>query len=344
MNIDYLYEQEYYKGLINAQLSEKCKLENTQMFDAKVAEVNHFIKDSKYEATKEIIPFCEQSFLMKTVYPGLLLGIGAMHSAKTGNEETKLGFSIDYVTGLPIIPGSTIKGLLRSVFINHPDYVVSCLATTQIESETILKKIELEIFGDRHPFDSSKEIEQNENELGIDIFFDALPVYPDKNGHIYGFDYITPHKAEDGMDGLKNPVPLKMLKVMPEVTFLFRFQLRESKILSVNQKLKLFQQIFLDLGVGAKTNVGYGVMQIVSEQEKEHTWLHCISEKSIQDIVQAGTSTHNNHKVDRRFNTPNNDNKKSGTCRLCGKPTSINKKTGKLYDICYACFKNQYHK
>src|SRR5690606_22651360 len=48
-------------------------------------------------------------------YPGLIIGTGVAH--ETGLKgEMKLGLSFDYTTGLPYIPGSSVKGILRSVF------------------------------------------------------------------------------------------------------------------------------------------------------------------------------------------------------------------------------------
>jgi len=45
---------------------------------------------------------------------------------------------------------------------------------------------------------------------------------------------------------------------MPEVVWKFQFDLKSSELLTKSQKLNLFKQILLDLGIGAKTNVGYG--------------------------------------------------------------------------------------
>lgn len=64
---------------------------------------------------------------LTTSYPGLITGIGINHqttlkwmSTTGGNPaqipEFKLGMTFDYTTGVPIIPGSSIKGVLRSYF------------------------------------------------------------------------------------------------------------------------------------------------------------------------------------------------------------------------------------
>lgn len=64
---------------------------------------------------------------LTTSYPGLITGIGINHQTtlkwmfETEGKpiqipEFKFGMMFDYTTGLPIIPGSSIKGVLRSFF------------------------------------------------------------------------------------------------------------------------------------------------------------------------------------------------------------------------------------
>ena len=78
-----------------------------------------------------------------------------------------------------------------------------------------------------------------------------------RSNRILGDDYITPHKDE-----FSSPIPIKFLKVMPNVVFKFSFDLKDSKSLNITKKQKeeLFKSIILDLGVGAKTNIGYGAL------------------------------------------------------------------------------------
>jgi len=58
---------------------------------------------------------CDDFPLMHINYPGLLTGSGYTHaSGKTG--EFKIGFFFDHVTGLPVLPGHSVKGALRAHF------------------------------------------------------------------------------------------------------------------------------------------------------------------------------------------------------------------------------------
>ncbi|KIM08833.1 MAG: hypothetical protein KU29_03695 [Sulfurovum sp. FS06-10] len=87
-----------------------------------------------------------------------------------------------------------------------------------------------------------------------------------QDGKILSDDYITPHKNRDKKtdeqgkllpNEIFNPIPLRFIKVLPDVEFLFDFILTDG-VISKEQKLQLFQTILVDLGIGAKTNVGYG--------------------------------------------------------------------------------------
>jgi CRISPR-associated protein Cmr6 len=88
-----------------------------------------------------------------------------------------------------------------------------------------------------------------------DIFHDAYLSKGNDVGLFLGKDYITPHK-----DPLKNPIPIKFLKILPNVKITFQFELRDNLISAIDKK-NLFERILKDFGVGAKTNVGYGQFQ-----------------------------------------------------------------------------------
>ena len=217
----------------------------------------------------------KDTFELTTTYPGLLIGSGYHH--ETGAlDELKLGFFFDYTSGLPLIPGSSIKGTLRSAFKDKAKFVVYLLSDILKEvtidfviNEELIKDLENEIF-------EGKDIRDNKIEylpaLKRDIFYDAIilksehPVLGNKGQSTGGFlgpDFITPHKHKTDrfLDPFTNPTPLQFLKVLPNVSFLFQFDLQNSlkyQLITKDIKIKLFKQILLNLGIGAKTNVGYG--------------------------------------------------------------------------------------
>ena len=171
----------------------------------------------------------------------------------------------DYTSGLPVIPGSSIKGMLRSA-IEKWDFLADykpkeekALPASLSDRDVLRKAIIRAVFeGDG---------------LSIydrDIFLDAIPVKVDNK--LFGEDYITPHP-----DPLKNPNPIRFLRVNPGVTYQFRFILKDhvvlddkvvlkdsisqkgdEKVLKADFKEELFKAIICTFGLGAKTNVGYG--------------------------------------------------------------------------------------
>ena len=59
-----------------------------------------------------------------------------------------------------------------------------------------------------------------------------------------------------------------MLKILPDVKFEFRFRLADSMlseecIVSADVKRRLFMELLSIFGIGAKTNVGYGILEPV---------------------------------------------------------------------------------
>ena len=256
-NLGYLFYKNYY-SLDKKEISEllkKSKIDCNKVYDTKLK--NKKITEFKLDKMKENSNFLK-GFKLKTTYPGLLIGSGYIHETGSG-DEFKLGFQFDYTTGLPIIPGSSIKGVLKNAF-KHEEYIKELLGLKEYTEEYI-KKMKKNIFEGYGYSESSEKL------LSIykrDIFYDSTILYKieesekREKGIILNDDYITPH----GVDPLKNPVPIKFLKVAPNVVFGFKFFLNDFEYgqirITAEMKEKLFKTIILDLGLGAKTNIGYG--------------------------------------------------------------------------------------
>lgn len=215
-------------------------------------------------------PAAAQRFTLYTTYPGLLTGSGYMHETKAAGDF-KIGYFFDHTTGQPLLPGSSVKGCLRSLFETDVDgngkrytgaksvaaiqFIVGELLQSNANTEEVkiaaahlktideagLKQIVAGIFGD-------------DETPGKDIFFDAvLNIAACGNRKIMGTDFLTPHENE-----LKNPKPLQFMKVLPQVAFEFRFRFVDNGLLTAKVKEAFFKQLLLVTGIGAKTNVGYG--------------------------------------------------------------------------------------
>lgn len=192
---------------------------------------------------------------LKIAYPGLVTGIGISHEAKI-EGEFKLGVHFDYTYGMPIVYGSSIKGVLRSYFDEFHK-------SNNIDNYDLIKDIfegkerdlnaEKNLYNGKTAISSDKRLYKNKSIYNRDIFFDAVLTKADKDDHILASDSITPHDDNP----LKNPIPLTFLKIASGCELEFRFRLVES-LISIEKKLAIFKNIIQEVGVGAKTNVGYG--------------------------------------------------------------------------------------
>lgn len=251
-NIGWLFYKEYFSNL-NEKDYKLMLLSKEEKEQRK-----HEIKDLELKVNENVLNIIKQSFnqlnieelgnssfSLKTTYPGLLIGSGNNHELPDTKGQAILGFHFDYTRGIPEIAGSSIKGVLRSAF-EYEGYIKELLEKQKINIENI-KDLEIEIFG--------QENKSNEVKQGKDIFFDASITKGTPNKKILADDFITSHK-----EAIKNPIPLRFIKVPSEVTFKFQFLLQDG-IIKKEEKSELFKNIILDFGLGAKTNVGYGKFQ-----------------------------------------------------------------------------------
>lgn len=226
--------------------------------------VNTYVKKVLSDAKFDVV-------CMKVQAPGLLIGSGLAHGLPGSEEDVKTGLQFDYTSGLPVIPGSSVKGVIRSAFptikedkeqSNEADaeklnYIKSLIADIPEFKSLVLEDKDILELGDQM-FNHG------------DVFADALLVgygtRMKQHGpvkQVLAEDYITPHTGGP----LAQPIPIKIVKVAPGVTFAFCFKFNETKIgakvVSASMKKAICAAILQDLGVGAKTNVGYGVLKEV---------------------------------------------------------------------------------
>jgi CRISPR-associated protein Cmr6 len=175
------------------------------------------------------------NFKLKTKKPGLIIGSGYPHYLRD-SEDFKIGFYFDHTFGLPIIPGSSIKGMLRS-FIDLKKYPQ--------------KKEFMKNFAKNVNLDELIEVFENTSDKKI-IFYDAF-ISDTNNGRIFDFDYIAPHKDE-----FQDPVPIKFLKLLNDVEFTFQFRFFNFEKEEKENILNLFKELIKKFGLGANTRKGYG--------------------------------------------------------------------------------------
>lgn len=318
-NIGHLYYKEYYKELsFDKNLKPNLAFDLRKLFDLKLDD---------YSKPGHVMPG-NSTFELITTYPGMLIGSGYNHEigGKELEGELKLGFFFDYTTGLPCIPGSSVKGVLRDACKKakggYAWSIIEELASGERSAQENIDEIKklAKEFTEKHknyffPLDDNKAISDKNpshfinvifNGIGLDgerlpwkkrdIFFDAFPFDSfNEEGKFLANDYITHHEKP-----LKNPNPVQFLKVLPQVVFCFDFLLSENDVMNKELKLELFRQILLDLGAGAKTNVGYGQFipydrNKTAEQNKEE--------------ITGNSSRNRDKKRDSKFNIDVNLNK-----------------------------------
>jgi len=296
-NLGWQYYRNYFKQVntvnnIDISNSEVLKSENTEkIFKHRNEEITDYTPEP---GIFSVVINGNETFKLYTTYPGLLSGAGYEHEI-SAKGEMKLGLFFDHTTGLPIISGSSVKGVLRSVFPqwgkhSNTEANIKWVKTYFIKSlltDTTTEQVEMEYSHDEHKknelrneimrleniiFEGIKNtsaVKNNDKFYSIyerDIFLDAVICSAGKDGEITGIDSITPH-IQDGIPYeqamLKNPTPLPFLKVLPNVGFKFNFKLTNNGLESGIKK-RLFITILTTVGIGAKTNVGYG--QLVSNR------------------------------------------------------------------------------
>lgn len=223
-------------------------------------------------------------FKLTTTWPGLVLGMGYGHSTGKSKDEFKVGFYFDFTTGLPVIPGSYVKGKLRSFFPGRykgaahqakkqavfvrlisifkklgifPSGITN--GSSSADWENAFKKLEDGIFEGKDEKGNKINLANQDkfleaficNGVNGSIVYGNQPI--EKENIYLGEDTITVHKHP-----LKNPLPLRMLKILPGVEFCFQFIFHCEGGLSVDDKQKLFTFLLQQYGIGAKTSNGFG--------------------------------------------------------------------------------------
>lgn len=232
-NIGKLFYKDYYKKLKYDYVFGSGK--------ADLGNINGRIKSSALVRIEN--PACQNVLSATVLYPGLVTGTGLVHDSKNIEGGYNLGMHFDYTWGMPVVYGSSVKGVLRQYF-----------------EEFCLEEVEKGREGDVRPLCKAIFEGGDKSIYERDIFFDAV-ITEGYNGRILEDDSITPHKDEP----LKDPVPITMLKIVPGCKIEFRFRLHNSvineKTYTVDFKKNLFKKILGAVGVGAKTNVGYGQLR-----------------------------------------------------------------------------------
>ncbi|MCS7219857.1 MAG: type III-B CRISPR module RAMP protein Cmr6 [Anaerolineae bacterium] len=161
----------------------------------------------------------------------------------------EVGFTFHRLYGIPIIPGSALKGLARAYA-----YLVERRGESDIDF--------CDIFG-RAP-----KLEET-SQAGKAIFFDAIPLSQPQ----FDLDIMNPHypkyyQGDEPPTDWQSPVPIYFLALKPGSCFAFAVGWR-GLLDSEGQRLRSLAVKWLkagleELGAGAKTSAGYGYFYFIS--------------------------------------------------------------------------------
>jgi len=204
-----------------------------------------------------LLSFPEQDYevieLKATTKTPLVTGIGQTHP-----NEVSMVF--DYMLGIPYIPASSIKGLLRFTTVIKE-------ITDNIEKYNNVKEGKIDD-------ESIAEIQYyfgGQSNEGSVVFLDAYPQNI-PNLHI---DIMNPHYGEYYQDAKApadylEPKPIKYLTVEPNTTFVFRIIINKHRkdYESLKQSIKkIIEEALTKEGIGAKTALGYGLFKEINQND-----------------------------------------------------------------------------
>jgi CRISPR-associated protein Cmr6 len=250
-----------------SQSQDVRKIEYIRSF-TKILERKEHSKPTKLDGIRQ------ENFRLKTAYR---LVIGAGYPSFIEN-----GFLFHHVYGIPYIPGETLKGLARAVFIlSVAEAIKEETKLSKIEEELseeaegifhqIPKKINiiLDDYTIENPVETFRKIFGSKKRRGQVIFFDAYPVEFKPSEH-FEADIMNSHYGDYYQSGKApadwlSPNPIHFLALKEGIVFEFSLGLaplepmedNEEKLLLETAR-KLLKVGLENFGVGNKKRKGYG--------------------------------------------------------------------------------------
>ena len=107
-NLHKVYYRDYYSDITKANRCLTCnfgKGKDVGWDSVRTCLAPDAVADNGFETISAMVQ-----------YPGLVTGIGLQHEINDIAEAMQLGLHFDYTSGMPVIYGSSVKGVLRSYF------------------------------------------------------------------------------------------------------------------------------------------------------------------------------------------------------------------------------------
>ena len=179
----------------------------------------------------------------------MVVGLGG------GTSVYETGMTLHHIYGIPYIPASAIKGIVRSWIIAE--------AFKNEETEAIQDEGFCNVFGCPDKIDGVKS-RYKEFRQGKVTFFDAMPTQkptlkPDIMNPHYP-DYYNDKNAKEWPTDTQNPKPIVFLTVQ-KTAFRFLVGTKEADNTIKGKSIDVWlTEALTEHGIGAKTAIGYGFM------------------------------------------------------------------------------------
>lgn len=190
---------------------------------------------------------CQKPLYFRTAGP-FITGLGRNHPVENG-------FAWHHTLGVPYLPGSSVKGMVRS-----------WAASWLLESENEVEKDDLDrIFGPRPTKQTAMELRGHS--VGSVIFLDAIPIKPVQ----LKADIMTPHfgpyyQGNEHPADWHRPIPVPFLVVDSGQEFVFGLIPRRLVQAEDDEDCSKAKKWLIDalenIGAGAKTAVEYGRFEV----------------------------------------------------------------------------------
>jgi len=186
-----------------------------------------------------------------------------------------VGLYTDRTTGLPMIPGTAVKGVLSTwaCWEQNQDKLQS---GKHSDADKKRKDMAFQIFGD-----NSSEGSESAGEV---VFLGGFP----KSVPILELDLVNPHTEANGRN-MERLTPNPFLTIASGSMWVFPFYVRsgaDDPVSLLNQTKTWMTEAFTQYGIGAKVAAGYGQFRLPNQDDQKHQQEKAEEAKLIAVVAQ----------------------------------------------------------
>jgi len=235
--------QEKYRSLekIASSLTSSYKFGQVDVYKAYKQRMENLAEGLRSQGYKV------KKFKLKSV-SGLCIGMGR-------DSAIENGITLERNLGIPIIPSSSIKGVVRSYVTLYGTEKEQSKINKYFGSDDEQNPKPGEVdFLNAYMIADVKDYKVDIKDYKVDIKAYKVDII---NNHFP--DYYSDQNAKTPPNDWFNPIPVYFIRISEEKIFEFTIIGQDDEILSEVQIL--IEKAFKEVGVGGKTSVGYGRME-----------------------------------------------------------------------------------